>query len=429
MVSRSLLAITITLCSTATLLSSLPAAADTPLNRATVQNLRNRVELFLKQQQPRSARKTDVMTPGDALQTYRSAMAELRFNDNSVARVGEQAIFQFVPNSRNLDLKKGTVMLFITPKQGVTRLRTPNAAAGIRGSALFARYNEDNGVTTVGALTNSNIEVCNLAKKSGKDDPNQNGSKCAVLKAGEMAYVYNDQIGVYKFDQKVFQETSPLFKDMNLAQIPEVKAEIDQALQAQGIFAGNYENTPAWLKLAAGQTTPSASTASTPSPTGAQPSSPFERLDVVAFPAGTPPVSVAGPPVGSRPDPIPAVRPDPIPAVRPDPTPAVVRPEPVTPQVPTVTPSSLPAVPITRPVPAPAAAPPVVTVPVVTTPVVNTPAVITPPANPQGAPVVDLPTIQPGVGATPAVVNTGNTPGGGVESSITNRPLPSVVTP
>ncbi|MCY7391013.1 MAG: iron dicitrate transport regulator FecR, partial [Leptolyngbyaceae cyanobacterium CAN_BIN12] len=92
-------------------ISSLPLTvnAQTLLTRATVRDLRNQVELFLKEQpKSRPAKKADNITPGDSLKTHRKAMAELRFNDNSLARIGEQAIFHFIPNTRNLSLQKGT---------------------------------------------------------------------------------------------------------------------------------------------------------------------------------------------------------------------------------------------------------------------------------------------------------------------------------
>ncbi|GAB4339967.1 MAG: hypothetical protein OHK0047_31090 [Leptolyngbyaceae cyanobacterium] len=240
MITRSLLTFTLALCSAATLLPSI-VSAQTPLNRATIQNLRNKVDLTAKQQ-TRPAQKADVMTPGDALRTYRQAMAELRFNDNSLARLGEQALFQFMPNSRNFDLQQGTVLLFITPGQGRTRIRTPNAAAGIRGSALFVRYIPDSKVTLIGALTNSGIEISN--------GDACNSSQTVALKAGQLGYVFNCQIGIYNFDLRKFQETSPLFKEANLDQNPEVSAEISQALSEQGTFVGNSESNPDWTKIA-----------------------------------------------------------------------------------------------------------------------------------------------------------------------------------
>lgn len=116
-------------------------SAITPLTRAEIQDLRNMVQLIPKDKlKKRPARKLDAMAPGDGLSTGRASLADLRFNDGSLARVGEQALFQFLPKTRDFKLSNGTVLLLIPPGKGQTRIQTPNAAAAIRGSALFVRY-------------------------------------------------------------------------------------------------------------------------------------------------------------------------------------------------------------------------------------------------------------------------------------------------
>jgi hypothetical protein len=465
MITRSLLTFTLALCSAATLLPS-NVSAQTPLNRATIQNLRNKVDLTAKQQ-TRPAQKADVMTPGDALRTYRQAMAELRFNDNSLARLGEQALFQFMPNSRNFDLQQGTVLLFITPGQGRTRIRTPNAAAGIRGSALFVRYIPDSKVTLIGALTNSGIEISN--------GDACNSSQTVALKAGQLGYVFNCQIGIYNFDLRKFQETSPLFKEANLDQNPEVSAEISQALSEQGTFVGNSESNPDWTKIAENrQTSPvaarptnakdlasipfqpqvdatqvskinsaAASAASSPSAAAsvAPPASIVTIIRPPEIPAAAAPASTSLPsPPNDRPTPVTAPpisapntpsasvpeRPTPPVQVPVTPTTAVTPTTPPTSAIPaTPTTPAIPAIPATPPVTGGAAATPATpatpatTAPVVvppTTPTVVTsppviPTVTTPTATPVAttpavAPVVDTPIIQPAPAPTPTTAPT-----------------------
>lgn len=462
MITRSLLTFTLALCSAATLLPSI-VSAQTPLNRATIQNLRNKVDLTAKQQ-TRPAQKADVMTPGDALRTYRQAMAELRFNDNSLARLGEQALFQFMPNSRNFDLQQGTVLLFITPGQGRTRIRTPNAAAGIRGSALFVRYIPDSKVTLIGALTNSGIEISN--------GDACNSSQTVALKAGQLGYVFNCQIGIYNFDLRKFQETSPLFKEANLDQNPEVSAEISQALSEQGTFVGNSESNPDWTKIAENrQTSPvaarptnakdlasipfqpqvdatqvskinsaAASAASSPS-AAASVAPPAAIVTIVRppeIPAAAAPASTSLPsPPNDRPTPVTAPpisapntpsasvpeRPTPPVQVPVTPTTSVTPTTPPTSAIPvTPTTPATPAIPATPPVtggagatpatpatPAPVVVPP--TTPTVVTSPPVTPTVTTPTATPVATtpavtPVVDTPIIQPAPAPTPTTAPT-----------------------
>ncbi|BAY63066.1 hypothetical protein NIES22_31440 [Calothrix brevissima NIES-22] len=243
---------------------SQPVHAATPLTRAEIRDLRNLVQLIPKNSpKRRPARKLDPMTPGDGLSTGRASLADLRFNDGSLARVGEQAIFQFLPKTRNFRLSNGTVLLLIPPGKGQTRIQTPNAAAAIRGSALFVRYDEATDTTIVGALTNSGIEVSNKH------------SQGRVLEAGQLMVIVKDKIqGLYDFDLRNFYETSDLVRGLdltrqNLAPTPDpaiasVQAETSAAVATQTPIAkgdGVLEN-PSFLQLTATSSSESNSSAS-----------------------------------------------------------------------------------------------------------------------------------------------------------------------
>jgi hypothetical protein len=209
-------------------------SAITPLTRAEIQDLRNIVQLIPKDKlKKRPARKLDAMTPGDGVATGRASLADLRFNDGSLARVGEQALFQFLPKTRDFKLSNGTVLLLIPPGQGQTRIQTPNAAAAIRGSALFVRYNQQTDTTIVGALTNSGIEVSN-----------KEATETKVLEAGQMVIIVKGKFDrLYDFDLRNFYETSQLVRELDLNRqspvltpdpaITRVQAETTAALKAQ----------------------------------------------------------------------------------------------------------------------------------------------------------------------------------------------------
>ena len=242
----------ITLWSPGSLLLPKEVSAQSPLTRAVIESLRNQVRLIRQNQSARPARPSDAMTPGDSLATAKASMAQLRFNDGSLARLGEQAVFRFVSGTRTFNLSNGTALLLIPPGQGKSRVRTPNAAAGIRGSALFVRYIPETNTTIVGALTNSGIEVFN-----------QTASQRQELKAGYMAVIVKDRIErVYEFDLNAFYQTSELVKGLNLTQtdstatsdeaIASVQAETVQAIQAQSPVNGEQviEN-PSFVQLRA----------------------------------------------------------------------------------------------------------------------------------------------------------------------------------
>ncbi|MEH2156990.1 FecR family protein, partial [Nostoc sp.] len=245
-------------------------SAITPLTRAEIQNLRNIVQLIPRDNlKKRPARKLDAITPGDGLSTGRASLADLRFNDGSLARVGEQALFQFLPKTRDFKLLNGTVLLLIPPGKGQTRIQTPNAAAAIRGSALFVRYDQKTDTTIVGALTNSGIEVSN-----------KEASQTQVLEAGQMVIIVEGKFqNLYDFDLRNFYETSQLVRELDLNRqspvptrdpaIISVQAETAAALQAQPPIKGEgvIEN-PSFVQLtppvSQTQTTPNTPTQTTP---------------------------------------------------------------------------------------------------------------------------------------------------------------------
>jgi acrosin len=216
---------------------------------ARVELTRNQVELFTNGQS-RRAQVSDVLGVNDALSTARRARAELRFNDGSLARIGESAVFQFTPNTRNFRLSNGTVLLLIPPGQGRTTIQTPNAVTGIHGSALFVRFVPETETTIIGALTNNPDGAMMVF--------NQDGSQQQPLYAGEMAVLRGNRIlERFSFDLKTFYETSDLIVGLQLdeldvetgdAAIDAVRQEIQDALeQQQDSFeedSGIIENPP-----------------------------------------------------------------------------------------------------------------------------------------------------------------------------------------
>jgi FecR protein len=353
---RFLFVFTLALWSAASLPLPQPASADVPLKRAIVQDLRNQVRLLLKDQPPRPAKRMDIMVPGDALATARTALAELTFNDKTFARVGEQALFRFQPNTRDFRLDNGTLLLLVPPGQGRTRVRTPNAAAGIRGSALFVRYNPDTNTTLVGALTNSQIEVTN-----------QDGSQNQPLKAGQMAVIVQGRIErVYDFDLNTFYETSELTRGLDLPRrqatanpnpaIAAVQAETAEAIRAQVpvVGQGSIDN-PAFVRLSqAGSSAPPA-LVSDVNRTIPDSLSPVTGVTTNARPAAgqLPPGETVVRVINSG---VSGPKPE-LPPASPRSSPAPLPPETVATPAPPRVPSLPPQVPSERPLPTPAPAP------------------------------------------------------------------------
>ncbi|OLP20276.1 hypothetical protein BST81_00605 [Leptolyngbya sp. 'hensonii'] len=263
---------------TGVLLSATAIAQPVPLTRATVQSIRNQVSLIPRNQARRSARIADVMIPGDALATALASLAELRFNDGSLARIGEQAVFRFVPKTRTFHLSNGTVLVLIPPGRGTTRVRTPNATAGIKGSSFFIRTYVLNGGSTPSEQASEQdfegVESKNFVTIMGAIGCNpgrpmeiatSDGSQKKEICGGEMAIVSGNTIQVVRYDVQEFLQSADLVKGLKLNQPPDatdldidmaqVRQEILETLQNLSPLDNNkpiYENLPA-LKLPTNQ--------------------------------------------------------------------------------------------------------------------------------------------------------------------------------
>ncbi|MGF1570013.1 MAG: FecR domain-containing protein [Nodosilinea sp.] len=221
----------------AVLAAGLSARADVPLTRADVESIQNRVEFIPRGRSARAARLSDLLGVGDALRTAAESSAQLRFNDESLARVGERATFRFVPNTRNFRLSNGTMLLLIPPGRGRSTIQTPSAITGVQGSAVVVRYIEDRDLTVVMALTNNPTgpmtvtpTSCNVASTGGHDAEPAN---CAVeysLYAGQMALIQNSQVQILEFDLPTFYETSPLLENLELDN-PDADSSLGPALE------------------------------------------------------------------------------------------------------------------------------------------------------------------------------------------------------
>lgn len=251
MLKRSLGVFSLALGVTGLLLMPKIAYGQTALTWARIETLSNRVQLIPSGRNPRVARIDDTMGVGDALRTARSSRAELRFNDGSLARIGQRATFQFTPNTRNFQLSNGTVLLLIPPGRGRTTIQTPNAVTGIQGSALFVRNIPETNTTIVGALTDNPAGPMMAY--------NEDGSQQQPLYAGQMVVIENDQISqLFEFDLMTFYQTSGLVEGLNLAQpdeslgsdeLDEVRQEILDAIEGQEPVEGpDTSENPAFTR-------------------------------------------------------------------------------------------------------------------------------------------------------------------------------------
>jgi hypothetical protein len=353
------------------------------------------------------------------------AKADLRLNEGSLVRMSSNTHLWIQPNTRNFLQRSGTSLYVIRPNNGGTAIVTPYGRAGIRGSALFVRVNEENGTMVIGALTNNPAGPMEIETPDGKQKQS--------LMAGQMAMVQGNIIARYEFDLNQFYRNSSLAQGFGLdgksavagvlqgdaeaqATLQAVRDETMPALAAQAPIVGeNVAVNPAVLSPSSRNLTPAdlvlppvagaidrGSAQSTPQITTARqidrpPAASLPPSDVVAAPVAPTGPSPVIEPIGQPPQagagnaPVPAPPTGPVldPIVQPPPAGSVTVP-PIAPIQP------LPTPPRDQPVATPPRDQPVVAPPQ-PTPIGSTPVVTNPPSPPTTPPGQDnRPTTPPG---------------------------------
>jgi len=349
-------------------------AEPIPLTQATLRKVVNRVDILLRSQSVRSAQVNDRLSnSGDAVKTQRASRTELKFNDGTLAKVGELANFQFTPNTRRFELGNGTYLFLVPPGRGNTEFNTPNAKAGVKGSALFIRYIEESDTTIMGALTNNPLGPMDITVGGKKQD----------LYAGQMVVAIKDRIDrIETFDLTTFLRTSPMYRDIDLTD-PDLKAVRQEMADAVVTQVAAIGTLPAQV---ATTSTPEISS----DPTSSLPRKELnEARESLNNPSRSQPIVISNPPNVVEP---PIVIPNPPnvvepPIVIPNP-PNVVEPPIVIPNPPNVVEPPIGTAPV---IPAPAPAPPI---PLVTPPPPPVPAITAPvpPVTPVPNPVTPITT-------------------------------------
>lgn len=158
------------------------ALAATPYTQATVTRTENKVSYGTvkgDRSNTRPAEPQDVVKAMNFLLSESDSRAELKYDDGTIVRIGQNTIFTFEANSRTLNLKKGTFVFFIPKGQGGGTIKTPSLTAAITG--------------TVGKVSENIIAILDgevVLKPSGD-----------VVRAGEFARRNPDgTIAIGKFD-------------------------------------------------------------------------------------------------------------------------------------------------------------------------------------------------------------------------------------
>lgn len=173
------------------------------LTRAEIYKLANQVQLLLKNQPPRPAKISDILIPQDALRTAARSKVELLFNEGTLARIGANAMFQFIPGTRNFQLRNGTVLVMFRPGSGGGKIITPEAIVVAQGTLMWVRHDSATQTTLAGALTSNPPSPVIVS--------NAKGEGTVQLKAGQRVSVVNGKVGQVKpLNLQTFHQTCEL---------------------------------------------------------------------------------------------------------------------------------------------------------------------------------------------------------------------------
>ena len=249
-------------CFFSTAIAPISAQAAVLLTQADIQSFRNRVEILLQGGLVRPLLPQDRLGFGDAIRTNLGAQADLQLNDGTFARVGELTTFWFIPNTRDLRLSQGTVILALAHDSGNSHIETPNAITQAQNTTVVVRHvrpgnasfsaavpsSEDafqgtEGRTAVMVLTDHEGTAVEVSVRDGPS---------VSLAAGQMAIVDADNLYLFEFDRTLFQQTSPLAQGLLPDLEPSAESNVgnpttSEEAPAQPEFTGDYWLDPQFL--------------------------------------------------------------------------------------------------------------------------------------------------------------------------------------
>jgi len=123
-------------------LGSLHAAE--PLASATVTRVENQVsygKVIGDKSETRPAVPNDVVKASNYLLSEVDSRAELKYDDGTIVRIGQNTIFSFDANTRTLNLKKGTFVFYMPKGKGGGTIKTPSFTAAITGTVAKVSNN------------------------------------------------------------------------------------------------------------------------------------------------------------------------------------------------------------------------------------------------------------------------------------------------
>ncbi len=222
---------TVLLGSLASLLAQ-PLVHAANIDRATITEVVNNVSIIdPASKKTSSAKKEQLFIAPNVLRTGSDSRAEMISPDQTVTRVGQSTVFSFEPNSREIDLQRGSILFQSPTGKGGGNIRTPAASAAVLGTTLI--------VTTT---KNGGFKVLLV---EGKGRVKSADGSVRILKSGQMVYALpgGKLSGILEFRLSQQVSASRLvggFKK-NLPSIGKIQAAINK--QEKDIASGKAAGT------------------------------------------------------------------------------------------------------------------------------------------------------------------------------------------
>lgn len=125
------------------------------------------------------ARVKNVVKAPDLVRTGPDSRAELTAPDQTITRIGANAVFSFEPAGRNIDLQQGSILFHCPSGKGGGSIHSGGAAAAVLGTTII-----------VSATPNGGFKIIVLEGKGKATLPN---GKTVRLKEGQLVFVLPGQ--------------------------------------------------------------------------------------------------------------------------------------------------------------------------------------------------------------------------------------------
>ena len=121
--------------------SAIANAAD--LKEARVTKIIRDVKLLPNAAPARPAAVDDEVRNGTAVRTGIESRTELKFTDETLARLGANTIFSFNEGTRNLELTDGAMLLRVPKNAGGAKINTAAVTAAITGTTIMLEFHKN----------------------------------------------------------------------------------------------------------------------------------------------------------------------------------------------------------------------------------------------------------------------------------------------